>query len=125
MKMGEDLEKQISRAPPNSQNLHEIDLDADEDMFSRKFERGQFIDFINQGVSFKGVIQIVLEEMVYVTAVPTPQNEQLQPTVVNLWIELESDKIAPENTITGNDREHLHKFLKDLSSFLVPVQHNK
>ena len=106
-----------------------MDLDADEDMYNRHFEKGQYIDFINQGVSYKGVIQIVLEEMIHVIAVPQGQSstemgiQQLHGSQqINLWIELESDKIAPENTIAGNDREHLHKFLKDLYGFIVPIQ---
>jgi hypothetical protein len=88
-------------------------------MYNRHFEKGQYIDFINQGVAYKGFIQIVLEEMVHVVAI-NQQPEQTQNNL-GLWIELESDKLAPENTLTGNDREHLHKFLKDLYGFMVPI----
>lgn len=34
----------VSRLP-NPQNPQEVDLDADEDMFSRNLERGSVIDF--------------------------------------------------------------------------------
>jgi hypothetical protein len=46
----------------------------------------------------------------------------LQNTNISIWIDLESDKIAPENTVTSSDREHLHKFLRDLYGFMVPIQ---
>ena len=62
----------IGEAVPkvSPQNIQEIDLDADEDMFSRNLERGSYIDFTHQGVYIKGVVQIVLEEMVFVSALP-------------------------------------------------------
>jgi hypothetical protein len=59
----------VSRVP-SPQNPQELDLDADEDMFSRKLERGSIIDFTHQGIFIKGVVQIVLEEMVFVSALP-------------------------------------------------------
>ena len=55
---------------PSPQNTQEIDLDADEDMFSRNLERGQVIDFTHKGIFIKGIVQIVLEEMVFVSALP-------------------------------------------------------
>jgi hypothetical protein len=39
-------------------------------MFSRNLERGSIIDFTHQGIFIKGVVQIVLEEMVFVSALP-------------------------------------------------------
>ena len=78
------------------------------------------------------MIQTVLEEMVYCIANPQAQSNiemgqhmQMQSSNIAIWIDLESDKIAPENTVTNSDREHLHKFLRDLYGFMVPVQANK
>lgn len=69
------------------------------------------IDFDHNKNWYQGTIDIALDEMVKVFAHPI-QNQNQQ---VVQWIELESDKLAPPNSNTSNDREHLHRFLVDLS----------
>lgn len=87
-------------------------------MYNRVFEPGQCIDFCHNTLWYQGVIDIALDEMVKCIAAASQNNSQ---PVVH-WIELESEKLAPPQSITGNDREHLHKFFVDLSSFVIRGQ---
>lgn len=69
-------------------------------MYNRIFEPGQLIDFSHNNRWYHGVIEIVLDEMV--RCVATSGQDNNQPVQ---WIELESDRLAPPNSIMSNDRE--------------------
>lgn len=83
-------------------------------MYNRSFEPGQKIDFQHNDTWYQGTSAIALDEMVKCVAQPLTNQSQ---AVVH-WIELESDKLAPPNSNTSNDREHLHKFLAELYTFV-------
>ena len=69
------------------------------------------IAVLNQNVSQHSFINLI-----YIKCQQNPQQQVVQ------WIELESDKLAPPQSITGNDREHLHKFFVELSGYVVRGQ---
>jgi hypothetical protein len=54
--------------------------------------------------------------MVKCVAAQNQENNQNQQRLVH-WIELESDALAPANSITNSDREHLATFYNDLINF--------
>ena len=85
-------------------------FDSDDDMYNRKFEPGQPIDFSQSDRWYQGTIEIVLDEMVKCVST---SHEGNQPLIQ--WVELESDRLAPPNSHCSNDREHLHNVFKMLS----------
>jgi hypothetical protein len=88
------------------QQIQEDLFDADDDMFGRSFQPGQHVDFRQNGRWHQGIIEIALDEMVKCVAAPNPDGSQVQNRLVH-WIELESDDLAPANSITSSDKEHL------------------
>ena len=54
--------------------------------------------------------------MVKCVAAPNADGSQPQNRLVH-WIELESDALAPANSITSSSREHLAQFINDLMQF--------
>lgn len=86
-------------------------FDSDDDMYNRKFEPGQPIDFCQSDRWYQGSIEIVLDEMVKCIST---SHEGNQPLIQ--WIELESDKLAPPNSYCSNDREQLHNVFKMLGN---------
>lgn len=99
-----------SKASSVPQQQEEL-FDSDDDMYNRKFEPGQPIDFSQNDRWYQGSIEIVLDEMVKCIST---NHEGNQPLIQ--WIELESDKLAPPNSYCSNDREQLHNVFKMLGN---------
>jgi len=113
-----------------SQRQEEL-FDADDDMYNRTFQPGQYVDFCQGGRWHQGMVDIALDEMVKCVAAPNGEAGASSTAASGAqrlvhWIELESDALAPANSITGSDREHLHAFFLDLLPFntVNPLSNN-
>jgi len=87
-------------------------FDSDNDMFNKILEPGQQIDFYHSEKWLNGKVEIAVDEMVKCSVVFTSGQK------TQIWIEQESDKLAPENSMTKNDKEHLHRFYTELAEFI-------
>lgn len=117
-KTGNTSASSVAQQPQQQTQLQiQEDLfDADDDMFGRTFQPGQHVDFSQNGRWHQGIVEIALDEMVKCVAAPNADGNQGQNRLVH-WIELESDALAPVNSITSSDREHLAAFYNDLMGY--------
>lgn len=69
--------------------------------------------FSHNGYWRLGKVEIALDEMIKCVY----DNRDRPPKkLIHQWIEVESDKIAPKDSITNNDREHLFRFFMEIYS---------
>ena len=82
-------------------------------MYQYKFQEKERIDFIDQNDNnaLTGQVDIALDEMVRcVSDTLSVQNNQ----PICYWIETESDKLAPPNTITNSEKRKFYQYYMQL-----------
>lgn len=103
------LNKLIQKELPTVENTY----DSDDDMYHHKFQEKERIDFADSSENqwHTGYIEIALDEMVKCVSESstTPSGNPM-----TIWIETESDKLAPPNTYTMSEKRRMYSFYMSL-----------
>ena len=90
----------------NNPTLIDSAYDSDDDVYYSKYQQKEKVDFQFEENWFTGYIDVLTDEMVHCIADSQPATGKR----IQVWIEMESDKIAPPHTQTLNEKRILHQY---------------